>query len=87
MSKVLVISPVPTHPQDEGCNQRVFTMVQELRQLGHEVSFLHLTRHQGDILAMQKAWGGGFPPNRVPRSSGRAEKTLDEDAGQVVSSY
>lgn len=60
MSSVLVISPVPTHPQDEGCNQRVYTLVQELRKLGHEVNFLHLARHQGDVLAMQKAWGPNF---------------------------
>lgn len=56
MSKVLVISPVPTHPQDEGCNQRVYTLVHELRKLGHDVNLLHIARHQGDVSAMSRAW-------------------------------
>lgn len=60
MSKVLVISPVPTHPQDEGCNQRVYTLIHELRKLGHDVSLLHIARHKGDKSAMSNAWKDGL---------------------------
>src|SRR5690606_32837607 len=61
---LLVISPLPTHPQDEGANRRVFAMMEVLREAGHDVHFAWLPQNRGDELAMRRYWGDRF--HRLP---------------------
>ena len=58
--KVLLISPVPSHPQNAGNRARINSLLLSLQQLGHEVHFIHIQESSGDIAAMRQAWGGRF---------------------------
>lgn len=71
---LLVISPLPTHPQDEGANRRVFAMMEVLRAAGHDVHFAFVPQNRGDQGAMREYWGDRFhllpytdPTSRVTR--------------------
>lgn len=74
--RLLVISPIPTHPQNEGCNQRVFAMLSAIRSLGHDVHFVYVDRHKGDVEAMRQFWGGNFHHIAYHDPEGRATKFL-----------
>ena len=39
--KILVISPTPTHPQNAGNRIRIYNLVSNLKELGHDVHFLY----------------------------------------------
>ncbi len=59
--RILMISPTPSHPQDAGNRARIYSLLTCLRDLGHEVSFLHVNGPQkGDDEAMRQCWGEGF---------------------------
>ena len=59
--RILMISPTPSHPQDAGNRARIYSLLTCLRDLGHEVSFLHVNGPQkGDDEAMRQCWGTGF---------------------------
>lgn len=58
--KILIISPVPTHPQISGNRARVLALSSSIRALGHDVMFLHIELEPGDIKAMHEYWGENY---------------------------
>lgn len=54
---VLVISPIPSHPRNAGHRERIYQLLQNIQQLGHDVHFLYITQEKGDIEVMQAYWG------------------------------
>lgn len=70
--RVLLLSPVPTHPQTAGNRTRVGSLLQALLELGYDVTFLHARQEHGDNAAMRQAWGQvyesvdySWPPQRL----------------------
>lgn len=58
--RVLLLSPVPTHPQTAGNRTRVASLLQTLLELGYDVTFLHARQEEGDDSAMRKIWGQAY---------------------------
>jgi len=62
--KILIISPVPTHPHNEGSRIRVYNLAKTLKELGCEVHFLYShedsitnsPKGKSDFSAMRKTW-------------------------------
>jgi hypothetical protein len=42
--KILVISYVPTHPQDAGNRTRVYNMIESMKKINKDVYFLFIKR-------------------------------------------
>ena len=59
-TKVLVISPTPTHPQNAGNRARIFDLLNLVKSLGHDVYFLHIKQTKGDENKMREIWGEHF---------------------------
>ena len=55
--KILVVSPNPTHPQNSGNRTRIHSLLLNLKEMGHDVYFVHITNVKGDRQAMQQFWG------------------------------
>ena len=62
MRRILLISPVPTHPPDAGNRARVLSMSTILREIGHDVYFMHVEQEWGDSQAMRANWGDRYVP-------------------------
>jgi hypothetical protein len=61
MRKILLIAPVPTHPNTTGASARVRHMAEGLVSMGHEVHFLHLQQALWAAdTAMQQYWKDRF---------------------------
>ena len=61
MRKILLVAPVPTHPNTTGASARVRHMGEGLLSMGHEVHFLHLQQPlRASDAAMQQYWKDGF---------------------------
>lgn len=58
--RVLVVTPVPTHPTNSGNRARVYSLFYNLRKMGHDVYLLHIERELGDKAAMNNHWAGRF---------------------------
>jgi len=58
--KILAISPTPTHPQNAGNRARIFNLLHAIKEMGHEVFFLHVQAEPGDMKAMQEYWQDRF---------------------------
>lgn len=59
--KVLVISPTPTHPQDAGNRQRIFALLNVLKELRCDIYFCYMDMEpDADIVAMEQYWEGKF---------------------------
>ncbi len=58
--KVLVISPVPSHPQNAGNRSRIYNLLMNLQKLGHDVYFLYIHQEIADEYLMRKTWGDNF---------------------------
>lgn len=58
--RVLLISPVPTHPTNAGNCIRILNLMKALETLGHEPHFLHTTFQRGDHHAMRAAFNDRF---------------------------
>jgi glycosyltransferase involved in cell wall biosynthesis len=58
--KILVISPVPTHPLNAGNRARIHRLLLNLEEMKHEVHFLHVKREPGDDEQMRKFLGSKF---------------------------
>ncbi len=58
--RVLLLSPVPTHPQTAGNRTRVGSLLHTLLELGYDVTFLHARQEEGDDLAMRQIWGQAY---------------------------
>lgn len=57
---ILIISPVPTHPQTAGNRARILNMANSIKQLGHELYFAHIEREPADDEAMIQCWGKDY---------------------------
>lgn len=55
--KVLIVSPVPTHPPLAGKRVGIRRMAETFASLGHEVHLLFTNHEEGDAEAMRSAWG------------------------------
>jgi polysaccharide biosynthesis protein PslH len=55
--RVLVISPVPTHPMTAGNRARIHMLLEAMESLGVDFHFIFITWEIGDKDAMQKRWG------------------------------
>jgi glycosyltransferase involved in cell wall biosynthesis len=60
--RVLIVSPVPTHPATRGNRARVGSLARSLRSLGHDVHFLHVDKEHPEIDAMRGVWGSRYHP-------------------------
>lgn len=61
MSKrILVISPVPTHPQNAGNRARVYNLLRSLAETGNDIYFLHIRETPGNESLMLQCWGNKF---------------------------
>ncbi len=65
--KILVASPTPTHPISGGNRARIYRLVRELNNAGHEVHFAHASVETGDDQAMAQAWGDRY--HQIPYQS------------------
>lgn len=68
--KILVISPTPSHPQNAGNRARIFSLLLNLRELGHDVYFVHIQETPGDEESMQQCWQEKYDaiPYKRPKS-------------------
>lgn len=69
--RILVISPIPTHPQNAGNRSRIYRLLCSLRDMGHEVHFLYVNTEVADEEGMKQCWGDNFyfaPYKFPPRS-------------------
>lgn len=58
---ILVISPTPSHPQNAGNRARIYTLLLNLKNRGHDVHFVHIKRETlADEIAMQACWDSKF---------------------------
>lgn len=80
MKRILVISPIPTHPQIAGNRTRIQRLLTSLRDMGHDVHFLCVNTEpwKADANAMAGWWGENFhcvpyryPPRSLKRYAGR----------------
>jgi hypothetical protein len=71
--KILVISPIPTHPQIAGNRARIHRLLTSLKDMGHDVHFLYVNTESDrvDQKQMAKCWGDKFyfVPYKYPRRS------------------
>ena len=66
--RILVVSPMPSHPQNSGSRARVYRLLKNLQSLGHEIHFLNCDREYGfrhvekhaDVEAMKNEWDRVF---------------------------
>lgn len=58
--KILIISPVPTHPSTRGNSARILYIASKMMEWGHEVWFLHTSFQPGDERAMAAWWGARY---------------------------
>ncbi len=65
--KILMISPVPTHPSNVGNTSRIFGLCVELQRQGHDVWLLHSDFQPGDAGAMSARWGDRYVPHHYRR--------------------
>ncbi|MEZ4750233.1 MAG: glycosyltransferase [Bdellovibrionota bacterium] len=77
MSRILVFSPVPTHPQTAGHRARIAATTRYLREMGNQVGFVYLRgMNQGsdeDLESMQADFGPSlFVPSFEERYNGIA---------------
>lgn len=74
MASILTISPTPSHPQNAGNRARIFNLLHNLREMGHDVWFVHVQREQGDNHRMREYWGKQFYP--VPYASQTKDRLI-----------
>jgi len=73
-NKILLISPTPTHPRTAGNRARVESLLNGLKQLGHDVYFCHVQSEKGDDEEMRKAWGERY--FSIPYSRPRKQRSI-----------
>lgn len=58
---ILIVSPIPSHPQDAGNRARIYSMVTNLKKYGHEVYFLYIREDESvDESKMRNYWQDRF---------------------------
>lgn len=75
--RILIISPIATHPLNHGNKQRVHTLLLNLRELGNDIYFVHIRIHEGDEKAMWQCWGEKFYP--IPYKMPKAYFSKERD--------
>jgi glycosyltransferase involved in cell wall biosynthesis len=73
---IVVISSIPTHPQNAGNRARIFNLLTNIRSLGYRIHFVyddkergsHHVRTKPDVKAMSRAWDGFAYVYRRPMS-------------------
>jgi len=58
--RILLISPVPSHPQNEGNRARIYNLLLNLKKIGQDVYFVHIKQEQGDEKLMRQCWGENY---------------------------
>lgn len=58
--KILVVSPVPSHPQNAGNRARIYSLLLSFKEAGHDVYFAYIEETSGDKAAMRQCWGDNF---------------------------
>ena len=89
--KILMISPVPTHPPIAGNRARILTLVDSLLGAGHTVHFAWAEMEGGDRIAMMKYFGDGFTellyhapkPTLLARLRRRLQRRLGQASAYV----
>ena len=68
--KILMVSPVPTHPAIAGNRARILTLADSLTAAGHELHFAWAALEDGDRIVMMKHFDGGFTElmYRIPKT-------------------
>jgi glycosyltransferase involved in cell wall biosynthesis len=67
--RLLVVSPIPSHPQDQGNSARIFTLCQALREAGVIVHFLYARMEgltEAQRIGMQSGWDHFHPIAYAP---------------------
>ena len=54
--KILVISPVPSHPQNQGNRARIYNLLVNIKEMGQDVYFVHIKQEVGNSKSMQQCW-------------------------------
>jgi glycosyltransferase involved in cell wall biosynthesis len=89
--KILVISPIPSHPQDAGNKARIYNLLLNLREMGHDLYFVHIQQAPGDEVSMQKCWGEKFfysIPYKKPKTANKKHlQRLDQKIIRKVQSF
>jgi glycosyltransferase involved in cell wall biosynthesis len=89
--KILMLSPVPTHPPIAGNRARILTLVDSLKAAGHTVHFAWAALESGDRIAMMKHFGEGFTellysapkPSLLTRLRRRVQRQLGRASAYV----
>jgi len=58
--KILIISPIPTHPPVSGNKARVLALANTIRSEKYDVYFLHIEWRKGDEDSMREYWGDRY---------------------------
>jgi hypothetical protein len=67
--RLLVVSPIPSHPRDQGNSARIFALCQALREAGVIVHFLYATMEgltETQRTAMERCWDYFHPAGYAP---------------------
>lgn len=93
--KILMVSPVPTHPPTAGNRARVLSLVRALQGFGHEVHFALASVAKPDLPAMRELFGDALhilrcrEPDRVgglvPRMQRRLFRLVGNEAAYTWS--
>ena len=59
-NKILIISPIPTHPPVSGNRARVLALADTIRSEKYDVYFLHVEWRKGDEHLMRQYWGDHY---------------------------
>lgn len=80
--RILVFSPVPTHPPIAGNRARILTLTEALSAAGHELHFGWVPMEEGDSSAMKAHFGESYtefnyrPPKLVKGFSARIRRRI-----------
>lgn len=80
--RILIIADFPVWPPFAGNTARIWSLMINLRALGHQVSFLGLGLSKPSVEALAEQWGPGI--HNIPRVRARAEKPLFQGLKRIV---
>lgn len=82
--KILVISPEASHPQNRGNRARIYSLLSNLKKMGHEIHFFYVElfdRHEylkqsADIKAMEDYWNYFYIRQAQQKFLGKIDKNI-----------
>ena len=86
--KILVISPTPSHPQNQGNRARIYSLLLNLKKMGQDIYFVHVQQETGDDSSMGECWGDKFYsiPYQKPKTAHKKSRTrLDRIRKKILS--